>query len=110
MPTYLAKIFTASLLMALPLAALADNGGERVFNRMQQARVHVLQNNFSKLSEVERVEYQYGMKLDIQEVLFIGSNGSGCGVQPAEMVYKDAAGDVKAISYRTLGLYCSNQN
>ena len=38
MPTYLAKIFTASLLMALPLAALADNGGERVFNRMQDRK------------------------------------------------------------------------
>jgi hypothetical protein len=110
MSKYLARIFTASLLMALPLAALADNGGERVFVRMQQARAHVLQNNLSKMGQVQPVEYQYGMRLDIQKAVFVGSNGSGCGVQPAKMVYEDSAGNVKAISYRALGLYCSNQN
>lgn len=53
--------------------------------------------------------YQYGMKLDIAQVLDLKEpDQSTCKVVHAQMTYKDSAGQVHQLNYLKLAQVCSN--
>ncbi len=55
--------------------------------------------------------YAYGTKLDIASVLSIKVEPTPyCEVTDAVMTYRDSAGEVRKLSYRTLAESCKNQN
>lgn len=55
--------------------------------------------------------YTYGAKVDIASVLSIKVEPTPyCEVTDAVMTYRDSAGEVRKLSYRTLADSCKNQN
>jgi len=55
--------------------------------------------------------YTYGTKVDIASVLSIKVEPTPyCEVTDAVMTYRDSAGEVRKLSYRTLADTCKNQN
>lgn len=47
--------------------------------------------------------YQYGMNLDVKEVVSISSTPDSCKVEPATMVYRDHNGEANTLSYEVMG-------
>ena len=58
---------------------------------------------------VDVQEYQYGMQLDIDQVLQRTDNSRKSGVVPSVMVYRDSQGEVHAVRFVEWG-GLSNQN
>lgn len=55
--------------------------------------------------------YTYGSRLDIASVLSIKIEPTPyCEVTDAVMTYRDSAGEVRRLAYRTLADSCKNQN
>ena len=51
--------------------------------------------------------YRYGMKLDIDRVLFITDSRDVCGVVPSVMHYEDRMGNRRALEYLVHGGGCA---
>lgn len=47
--------------------------------------------------------YQYGMKLDVEQVLYRTDNSSKVGVAPTEVVYRDSSGSLHKIRFLEWG-------
>ncbi|PTT98882.1 DUF2790 domain-containing protein [Pseudomonas sp. HMWF031] len=54
------------------------------------------------------VPYQYGMTLDIAQVMNITPPADICGVVPVEMTYQDSKGATHILQYSVFGTGCSN--
>ena len=54
-------------------------------------------------SKVEVQEYQYGMQLDIDQVLQRTDNSRKSGVVPSVLVYRDSQGQVHAVRFMEWG-------
>jgi len=54
------------------------------------------------------VAYQYGMRLDIAQVVAITPMADVCGVVPMEMTYLDSKGATHILQYSEFGTGCSN--
>ena len=54
-------------------------------------------------SKVEVQEYQYGMQLDIDQVLQRTDNSRKSGVVPSVLVYRDSQGGVHAVRFMEWG-------
>lgn len=52
---------------------------------------------------VPAVDYHYGMKLDIAQVLQRTDNSNSSGVVPTILVYRDSQGDVHKLRYLEWG-------
>ena len=82
------KLFTATaaFVAALPLMALANE-------------------------PVEVQEYNYGMDLDIAQVLSVKTAEAGltasCGLQEEEMAYKDSQGQEHVVKYQVVSSECN---
>ncbi|MFT0625677.1 DUF2790 domain-containing protein [Ectopseudomonas guguanensis] len=53
--------------------------------------------------KVEVQEYQYGMQLDIDQVLQRTDNSRKSGVVPSVLVYRDSQGEVHAVRFMEWG-------
>ncbi|HBZ94887.1 MULTISPECIES: DUF2790 domain-containing protein [unclassified Pseudomonas] len=53
----------------------------------------------SEISNVEVQQYQYGMHLDIDQVLQRTDNSQKSGVVPSVLVYRDSQGEVHAVRF-----------
>lgn len=60
-------------------------------------------------AQVDVKQYQYGMQLDIDQVLQRTDNSRQSGVVPSVMVYRDSQGDVHAVRFLEWGGQ-TNQN
>ena len=60
-------------------------------------------------TNVDVQEYQYGMQLDIDQVLQRTDNSRKSGVVPSVLVYRDSQGEVHAVRFVEWG-GLSNQN
>lgn len=60
-------------------------------------------------ARVDVKQYQYGMQLDIDQVLQRTDNSRESGVVPSVMVYRDSQGDVHAVRFLEWGGQ-TNQN
>ncbi|QTS88089.1 DUF2790 domain-containing protein [Ectopseudomonas khazarica] len=60
-------------------------------------------------ARVDVKQYQYGMQLDINQVLQRTDNSRESGVVPSVMVYRDSQGDVHAVRFLEWGGQ-TNQN
>lgn len=60
-------------------------------------------------TRVDVKQYQYGMQLDIDQVLQRTDNSRKSGVVPSVMVYRDSQGDVHAVRFLEWGGQ-TNQN
>ncbi|GGK10060.1 DUF2790 domain-containing protein [Pseudomonas matsuisoli] len=49
------------------------------------------------------VKYQYGMKLDVEQVLYRTDNSDKIGVAPTEVVYRDTSGALHKIQFMEWG-------
>ncbi|SMQ30385.1 Protein of unknown function [Pseudomonas helmanticensis] len=56
----------------------------------------------------EVVPYDYGMHLDISQVINISPIADVCGPTAAEITYKDSQGEVHILGYSVMGTGCSN--
>ncbi len=54
-------------------------------------------------ARVDVKQYQYGMQLDIDQVLQRTDNSRESGVVPSVMVYRDSQGDVHAVRFLEWG-------
>ncbi|WFC61864.1 DUF2790 domain-containing protein [Pseudomonas sp. REST10] len=63
----------------------------------------------SASARVDVKQYQYGMQLDIDQVLQRTDNSRESGVVPSVMVYRDSQGDVHAVRFLEWGGQ-TNQN
>ncbi|WP_061240279.1 DUF2790 domain-containing protein [Ectopseudomonas composti] len=54
-------------------------------------------------AKVDVQDYQYGMQLDIDQVLQRTDNSRKSGVVPSVMVYRDSQGDVHAVRFMEWG-------
>lgn len=55
--------------------------------------------------------YTYGTEVDVASVLSIKVEPTPyCEVTDAVMTYRDSAGEIRKLSYRTLAESCKNQN
>ena len=62
-------------------------------------------------NSAEPEPYTYGTKTDIASVMSIKIEPTPyCEVTDAVMTYRDSAGEVRKLSYRTLSDTCKNQN
>ena len=55
------------------------------------------------VTKVDVQQYQYGMQLDIAQVLERTDNSRKTGVVPSVMVYRDSQGDVHAVRFMEWG-------
>lgn len=60
-------------------------------------------------ARVDVKQYQYGMQLDIDQILQRTDNSRESGVVPSVMVYRDSQGDVHAVRFLEWGGQ-TNQN
>lgn len=60
-------------------------------------------------ARVDVKQYQYGMQLDIDQVLQRTDNSRESGVVPSVMIYRDSQGDVHAVRFLEWGGQ-TNQN
>lgn len=60
------------------------------------------------LSKVKYQEYQYGMNLDVKNVISMSEKKGDCEVVPAKMVYQDSQGNIKGVKYEVLSEGCDN--
>ena len=61
------------------------------------------------ISKLQVQQYQYGMQLDIDQVLKRTDNSHKSGVVPSVLVYRDSQGEVHAVRFMEWGGQ-SNQN
>ncbi|QJI40705.1 DUF2790 domain-containing protein [Pseudomonas sp. ADAK2] len=54
------------------------------------------------------VAYQYGMDLDVAQVVSITPVADVCGPAPVEMTYLDSKGETHILQYSEFGTGCSN--
>lgn len=59
---------------------------------------------------VEVEHYDYGMPLDVEQVISVTRTPSvpGCGVSTSDMQYEDSKGQSHTLEYLTLGTGCNN--
>ncbi|HEX8544683.1 MAG TPA: DUF2790 domain-containing protein [Pseudomonas sp.] len=57
----------------------------------------------------EIIEYEYGMKLDIVQVILLAPDPRACKVIPQLMTYEDSAGELKTLRYPILS-DCRSKN
>lgn len=61
-------------------------------------------NSPAKLAaDIPAVDYHYGMKLDVDQVIYRSDNSDKTGVVPTIMVYRDTQGDLHKIRYLEWG-------
>jgi hypothetical protein len=101
----LPRIFLFATLLGTSSLALADGGGDITFARMEQARQQTMQA-WKATQVADARQYQYGMKLDIAEVVAVTPLSTACGVVPMQMRYLDSRGDLQAIEYRSERVAC----
>jgi len=92
----LLKLLAAmAVLLPAPLAVAAEGeGGDSGPVMMEDVVV------YSQMPEAR--DYQYGMRLDIAEVVdmeYFPPEPDFCGVIPAQMTYEDSMGELRAIRY-----------
>ncbi|NQD96401.1 DUF2790 domain-containing protein [Pseudomonas sp. CrR25] len=56
-------------------------------------------------SQVQAVDYHYGMTLDVHEVIHITDNSDKVGVVPATITFLDSQGRLHKVNYLELGRY-----
>ncbi|MCQ4272018.1 MULTISPECIES: DUF2790 domain-containing protein [Pseudomonas] len=61
-------------------------------------------------SDIPPVDYQYGMQLDVKQVLHRTDNTGKTGVVPTIMVYQDSKGEVHKIRFLEWGGKTSEQS
>ncbi|MGE8294901.1 MAG: DUF2790 domain-containing protein [Pseudomonas sp.] len=61
------------------------------------------------ISKLQVQQYQYGMQLDIDQVLKRTDNSHKSGVVPSVLVYRDSQGEVHAVRFMEWG-GLNNQN
>jgi len=67
--------------------------------------------SFVHADSADSEPYTYGSRLDIASVLSIKIEPTPyCEVTDAVMTYRDSAGEVRRLGYRTLADSCKNQN
>ncbi|WP_439859757.1 DUF2790 domain-containing protein [Pseudomonas sp. MBLB4136] len=79
----------------IPLALVAAFG----FSAAAQAQSPLLQD----ASQIEPVDYHYGLKLDVHKVIHITDNSDKVGVVPATITYLDSQGRLHKVNYLELG-------
>ncbi|MDH1262736.1 DUF2790 domain-containing protein [Pseudomonas sp. GD03944] len=66
---------------------------------------------FAQNTDSATTTYRYGMNLDISKVISIEEPSSAtCEVVESTMTYLNSAGEVNAVTYRTLADACKTQN
>ncbi|MDF3933062.1 co-regulatory protein PtrA N-terminal domain-containing protein [Pseudomonas citronellolis] len=101
----LRPLLLAGLLGASSLA-LAESGGDRTFSRMEQNRQVAMRAAAGDVQVADYRAYEYGMNLDIAEVLEV-TPARGCGVVPVRMRYLDSDGAEQRVEYRAERVSCN---
>lgn len=101
----LIKLFSFIGSLALSISALAEGGGDKVFNQMMRANEAAMQKYAEKAgkSAPPLKEYQYGMALDVVKVVNVTPPITSCGVVPARMTYEDSRGQLTTLQYSVAG-------
>ena len=101
----LLKSMMFAAVMTLSLDALAEGGGDRVFEKAFSANAKAMAlyaANRGKPAPVVR-DYEYGMKLDVVKVVSVVRPPVACSVVPAAMTYEDSQGQLNTIRYSVAG-------
>ena len=93
------------VVLGASLLALGVVAGSIQAAHMQQAGyVQAATPAWLEATPVER--YVYGMKLDIDKVVYVSDTRNVCGPVEATMHYRDSAGELRALEYLVLGGGC----
>ncbi|GLK61449.1 DUF2790 domain-containing protein [Azotobacter vinelandii DJ] len=90
------KVICAAVLLLSASLSMAENGGRPAVESTE------LEEMIIYSEEPEVTDYEYGMRLDIAEVVameYFPPEPDFCGVIPAQMTYEDSTGNLNTIRY-----------
>lgn len=101
----LIKLIAFSGGLALSLNVFAEGGGDRTFEKMLTANTKAAQQFAASQGKPAPVakDYEYGMKLDVVNVISVVRPAVACAVVPAAMTYEDSQGQLNTITYSVAG-------
>lgn len=106
----LIKWMTVAGLMAMSANVLAEGGGDRTFERAFSANAKAMQQYAAARGKAAPVvkEYEYGMKLDVVNIVSVVKPQPACSVVPTAMTYEDSKGQLNTLRYSVAGA-CRNR-
>lgn len=106
----LIKIITVAGALIISTSTMAEGGGDIVFEKMMQANQVAMETYAAKQGKSVPIvkEYNYGMKLDVANVVNVTPPIKSCGAVPTQMTYEDAQGQLNTVRYNVAG-ECRNR-
>ncbi|WP_426205406.1 DUF2790 domain-containing protein [Pseudomonas sp. TWP3-1] len=99
------KLMIAAGVVAVSLNVSAEGGGDRTFERAFSANAKAMQQYAASQGKPapEVKEYEYGMQLDVVEVVSVVRPKAACAVVPTAMTYEDSKGRLNTVRYSVAG-------
>lgn len=105
------KSLVVVMVVGAPVASYAfsndDSAIKDAINNHQAAVAEYAEKNRKEMPKI--IDYKYGMKLDIAQVVKMSAELKECKVMPQLMTYEDSKGNLNTLQYRVFSR-CRGKN